>query len=163
MRKLMILAVLAASALPAAANAQNYELRRDRQEVREERRELRQAQRYGDRRDVRRERRDLRDARRELRQDRRDYGRADWRNYRGQNRAIFRGGRWSSPYRYRTFAPGYRIAPGYYSSRYIIADPWRYRLPRPGRNLRWVRHYNDMLLINIRTGRVVDVHRSFYW
>lgn len=163
MRKFVILAALAASALPVAANAQNWELRRDRQEIRQEQRDLRQAYRYGDRRDIRNERRDLRDARREYREDRRDYRRDDWRGYRYSNRNTFRGGRFYSPYRYRAFAPGYRVAPGYWGSRYVISDPWRYRLPRPGYGLRWVRFYNDVLLIDTRSGRVVDVHRSFYW
>lgn len=163
MRKFVILAAMAATVLPVAAQAQNREIRRDRQELREERRDLRQARRHGDRRDVRNERRDVREARRELRQDRRDWRRDDWRGWRNNNRALYRRGHWRSPYRYRAFRPGISIARHYYSPRYYINDPWRYHLPRPGRNLRWVRHYDDILLINIRTGRVVDVIRNFYW
>jgi len=26
-----------------------------------------------------------------------------------------------------------------------------------------VRHYNDVLLVNVRTGRVLTVHRGFFW
>lgn len=163
MRKFVILAAMVAIVLPVAAQAQTREIRRDRQELREERRDLRQARRDGDRRDIRRERRDVRDARRELRQDRRDYGRNEWRGWRNNNRAIYARGNWRSPYRYRTFRPGIAIARHYYSPRYYINDPWRYRLPRHSGNLRWVRHYDDVLLINIRTGRVVDVIRNFYW
>ena len=61
------------------------------------------------------------------------------------------------------FRPGLTVRPIYYSPRYIVADPWRYRLPRANGNLRWVRHYDDVLLVNIRTGRIVDVIRGFYW
>lgn len=163
MRKFVILAAMAATVLPVAAQAQTRELRRDRQELREERRDLRQAQRYGDRRDVRRERRDVRQASRELRQDRRDWRRDDWRGWRNNNRGLYARGNWRSPYRYQAFRPGITISAGYYSPRYYVNDWNRYRLPRPGRNLRWVRHYDDILLINVRNGRVVDVIRNFYW
>ncbi len=163
MRRLMITALMAATAIPTMAAAQTPELRRDRQEVREERRDLRDARRDGDRQDVREERRDLRDARQELREDRRDFRRDEWRGYRNTNRQLYRGGNWRSGYRYRTFTPGIRIGVGYYQPRYYINDPWRYRLPNPGRYQRWVRHYNDVLLIDTRRGYVVDVIRNFYW
>jgi Ni/Co efflux regulator RcnB len=28
---------------------------------------------------------------------------------------------------------------------------------------RWVRYGNDVVLVNIRTGRVIEVHRAFFW
>lgn len=168
MRKLIILGLIAASILPAtAAPAQSRgEIRRDRQEVREERGELRDARRFGDRQDIRRERRDVRDARRELvedRQDRRDWRGDDWRGYRQANRHIYSRGHWRAPFAYRTFRPGLTIGVNYYSPNYFISDPYRYRLPyaRPG--LRWVRHYDDVLLVDVRRGIVVDVIRNFYW
>lgn len=168
MRKLITAALLAASALaPAAANAQSYgELRRDRQDIREERRELRDAYRRGDRGDIRDERRDLREARREYREDRRDFRqdrRDDWRAYRQGNRALYRGGDWRAPFRYNSFRPGVRIGSPYYAQRYWINDPYRYRLPRAYGYQRWVRHYNDVLLIDTRRGIVLDVIRGFYF
>jgi Ni/Co efflux regulator RcnB len=168
MRKLIMLALMAATVMPVAAPAaaqSRGEIRRDRQELREERQELRDARRYGDRRDIREERRDVRDARRELREDLRDrhWGRNDWRDYRRGNGDIYRRGHWRAPFAYRVFRPGLHIAPSYYGSRYYIADPWRYRLPlaRPG--LRWIRHYDDALLVDVRRGIVIDVIRNFYW
>ena len=164
MRKLIILGLMAASVLPAAAPASaqsRAEIRRDRQELRQERRDVRQARRYGDVRDVRRERRDVIGARRELREDRAD--RRNWRAYRNGNRALYRRGNWRSPYAYRSFRPGFSIGIGYYSPRYYIADPWRYRLPAAHGALRWVRHYDDALLVDVRRGIVVDVIRNFYW
>ncbi len=167
MRKLIITAMMAATMLPAVAQAQSAgEIRRDRQDVREERRDLNRAYRSGDPRRVRDERGDLRDARQELREDRidrnRNWGRNDWRGYRNTNRALYARGDWRAPFRYQAFRTGVRIAPGYYGSRYFIADPWRYRLPPARGYARWVRHYNDVLLVDIRRGIVLNSYRNFF-
>ncbi|MEP6785999.1 MAG: RcnB family protein [Sphingomonadales bacterium] len=174
MRKTILAGLLAATLVPVAAQAQSpinpserRELQRDRQDVREERRDLNRAYRNGDPRQIREERRDYRDARQEYRGDardaRRNWGRDDWRGYRDQNRSLYRGGAWRSEYRYQQFRPGVRIGVGYYSPRYVISDPWRYRLPAAGFSQRWVRHYNDVLLVDVRSGRVIDVIRGFYF
>ncbi|MEZ0495634.1 RcnB family protein [Sphingomonas sp. IW22] len=171
MRKLITTALMAAVAIPTlavpgVASAQSWrEVERSRRDVREERRELRDAYRRGDRRDIRREQRDVRDARRELREDRRDYrwGRNDWRDWRGRNRALYARGNWRAPFRYNQWRPGARIAPTYYGRRYWINDPYRYHLPPAGRYQRWVRHYDDVVLIDQRRGVVVDVIRGFWW
>jgi Ni/Co efflux regulator RcnB len=169
MRKIILAALAATVALPAVsapAMAQSIrELRRDRQDIREERREYRQALRHGDRRDIRDERRDLNRARREFREDRRDraWGRNDWRAYRQGHRNLYARGGWNAPFRYQSFRPGIAIGRPYYAQRYWIADPGRYRLPPAHGYQRWVRHYNDVLLIDSRRGRVIDVIRNFYW
>ncbi len=173
MRNLITAGLMATTLVPVAAQAQYIdrgearELRGDRRDIREERRDLDRAYRSGDRREIRDERNDLRDARREYRQDyreaTRDWGRNDWRGYRDANRGLYRGGGWRSDYRYRSFSPGVRIGVGYYNPRYYLNDYGRYRLPRPGFNQRWVRHYNDVLLIDVRSGYVVDVIRNLYW
>ena len=168
MRKLIITALMAAVAVPSVASAQSQgEVNRDRREVRQQERQLDRAYRNGDRRDIRDQREDVRDARQELREDRRDrdraWGRDDWRGYRDSNRGLYARGNWRAPFRYTAFRSGIRIAPSYYGSRYYIADPWRYRLRAPGYNQRWVRHYNDVLLVDTRRGIVLDVIRNFYW
>lgn len=168
MRKWIITALMAATALPAAASAQsNGEVRHDRRDVRHEQRELDQARRTGDRRDVREERRDVRDARQELREDVNDrnrrWARNDWSDWRNRNRSVFARGNWNAPFRYNAFRVGVRIAPVYYGPRFFVADPWRYHLPPAGFNQRWVRHYNDLLLVDVRRGIVIDVIRNFYW
>lgn len=156
MRKFIMIALLAATAAPSVAMAQSAgEIRRDNRDVREERRDLRQAQRYGDRRDVRDARKDLRDARQERRE--------DWQDYRKSHRDVYRGGNWRAPFRYNAWNTGQRLKPAYYSSRYYISDPYRYRLPAARGDMRWVRHYNDVLLVNVRSGAVVQVHRGFFW
>ncbi|KQM65453.1 MULTISPECIES: RcnB family protein [unclassified Sphingomonas] len=169
MRKIILAALAATVALPAVATpamAQSrHELRRDLQDIREERHEYRQAQRYGSPRDIRDERRDLNRARREYREDLRDraWGRNDWRTYREGHRNVYARGNWNAPFRYQTFRPGLAIGRPYYAQRYWIADTGRYRLPPARVNQRWVRHYNDVVLVDYRRGRVIDVIRNFYW
>jgi len=157
MRKLILVALAAATAMPTFASAQTAELRHDRREVREEQRELRDAVRRGDRDDIRDERRDLREARREHRE--------DWRDYRENHRDAFHRGRYVGPrgYAYRPVNVGYRFAPAYYGHRYTIANPARYRLPPAYGPQRWIRYGDDVVLVNIRTGRVIEVHRDFFW
>lgn len=157
-RFLITVAAVAATLSPMAAQAQTRELQRDRQEVREEKRDLKQAKRNGDARDVRNERQDVREAKQELKEDRRD-----WRSYKQQNRNAFRGSRFNAPFRYRTFNNGVSIRSSYYAPRYRVNNYKNYRLPQPGRYQTYVRHYNDVLLVNTRTGRVVQVYRGFYW
>lgn len=147
MRNLIIIGLLAATAAPTAVAAQSRaEVRDSRQDLREEQRELRDAQRYGDRNDVRDERRDVREARQELREDRRDR-RAYVAPYRNWN--------------YRPVTPGYRLQPGFFGQRYII-NPGQYRLPPAQRNQQWIRYGNDLLRVNVRNGRVIQVVRSRY-
>ncbi len=157
MRKLILAGLMAATLVPGVASAQNGELRRDRQDVREQQRELRDARMYGDRHDVREQRRDVRDAREEYRE--------DWRSYRRDHGDAFRGPAYVGPrgWRYRPVTAGYRLQPGFYGERYVIADPYRYRLPRVMGPTRYVRYGNDVLLVNVRTGRVLEVYNSFFY
>ncbi len=158
MKKAIILtAMIAATLAPVAAQAgtSRGELHRDVREIREEKRDLRQAYRSGNRHDIR-------DARGEVREARQEY-REDWRDYRTHNRNAFHPGRFNAPFRYNSFNIGIRLAPQYYGSRYYVNNYGAYRLPAPGYGLRYVRHYNDVLLIDVRTGRVVNVYRNFYW
>lgn len=158
MRKLIVSALMAATVLPATgALAQTGELRRDRQDLRQEQRELRDARRYGTRQDVREERRDVREARRELRE--------DWRDYRRTHRNVYVMPRYYAPrgYVYRPVREGVMLRPGFYAQRYWIADPYRYRLPRPAYGQRWIRYGNDVVLINTRNGRVIRVIGGFFF
>ncbi len=154
-RFLITAAAVAATLSPLAAQAQTREMQRNNRDVREEQRELEQAKRYGDRSDVREERRDVREAKQERRE--------DWRDYRQSNRQVFRGSRFNAPFRYRTFNTGVSIGQSYYAPRYRVNNYSNYRLPQPGRFQTYVRHYNDVLLVNTRTGRVIRAYRGFYW
>ena len=140
MRKMSLLAALAATAVPSAVIAQRHDDRHDRREVRQDRREIRQ------------DRRELRQDRRELRGDRRD---------------VRRHVAYVAPYRswrYRPVSVGYRLQSVFYSPRYYITDYGAYHLRAPGgRWLRWIRYGDDLLLVNIRTGRVLDVVDYRWW
>lgn len=149
--------ILAAILTPISAQAgtSRGELHRDAREIREERQDLRQATRTGGRGDIR-------DARGEVREARQEY-REDWHDYRSRNRSAFHPARFNAPFRYSNFNIGINLRPQYYQSRYYVNNYSAYRLPAPGYNLRYVRHYNDLLLVNIRTGKVANVYRGFYW
>ncbi len=152
--KFLIAAVIATTLTPVAAQAQTRELNRDRQEVRQEKRDVQDARRNGERHDVREERRDVREARQEYKE--------DWREYRQKNRRAFQASRFNAPFRYRTFNTGVSIGASYYAPRYRVSNYANYRLPHPGRYQTYVRHYNDVLLVNTRTGRVIRAYRGFY-
>jgi Ni/Co efflux regulator RcnB len=121
----------------------------------------------GNRGDDRREFDNRRDDRREWSRDWRNDRRYGWQDYRNGNRSIFRVPRYVAPrgygYNYRRWSPGFRIDPWFYSPSYWINDPWDYRLPPAYGDYRWVRYYDDVYLIDIRTGLVVDVIYSFFW
>ena len=151
----LIAAALVTTLSPIAAQAQTRELERDRHAVRSEQNTLRDAQQHGSRNDVREARHDVREAKQEQRE--------DWRDYRQSHRNVFKGSRFNAPFRYRSVGVGARLDAGLYGPRYQIGNYATCRLPAPGKNLRYVRHYNDLLLVNIRSGSVVRVYRSFYW
>ncbi len=159
MRKLIISALIGATILPAtAAGAQSYgDARRSQERVRQERQDLRDAQRYGTRRDVREQREDVRDARREARE--------DWRDYRRSNRQLYTMPRYYAPrgLAYRPVRTGVVLNRGFYGQRYVIANPYRYRLPAANGVQRWVRYGNDVVLVNTRNGRVLDVIPAFFY
>ncbi len=150
--KFLTAGLIAAMMVPAVAQAQTREIRNDRKELREEQRDLRNARRYGDSRDVRDARGDVRDARQDLRESQRDWRRdTRYQNYR-------------APFRYQQFRVGATLRPNYYAPGYRPAWDSRWGVPRAGRNLTYVRHYNDLLLVNERNGRVIKVYRNhFRW
>ena len=97
----------------------------------------------------------------------RDDRRYDWRQNRERYGGVYRLPRYYDPfgdaYGYRRYSPGFRLGPAYFGQRYWIADPWRYRLPEVWGPYRWVRYYDDALLVDLYSGRVVDVIHRFFW
>jgi len=96
----------------------------------------------------------------------RNDNRYDWQRYRASNRNVFHLGRYYSPYRnysYRRFSIGLTLDPLFYGENYWIADPWQYRLPEVYGPYRWVRYYDDALLVDVYSGEVVDVIYDFFW
>lgn len=93
--------------------------------------------------------------------------RYDWQGWRAGNRQAFRPGRYIAPrgwgYGYRRFSIGV-TAPGLlWGSNYWINDPYSYHLPPAYGPYRWVRYYDDVMLIDTISGRVVDVIPNFFW
>jgi Nickel/cobalt transporter regulator len=91
--------------------------------------------------------------------------RYDWQRYRYSNRNIFRQPRYYAPYGYgyQRFGIGIYLDNVLFGSRYRISDPWQYRLPEARWPYEWVRYYDDVLLVDTRTGYVVDVINDFFW
>ncbi|BBF68120.1 RcnB family protein [Sphingomonas bisphenolicum] len=97
------------------------------------------------------------------RQDRR----YDWNSYRNRYGDRYRMGRYYAPrgwdYGYRRFSVGIVLNSLLYSNNYWLDDPYSYRLPPAYGTLRWIRYYDDALLVDIRDGYVVDVINNFFW
>lgn len=97
------------------------------------------------------------------RQDRR----YDWSSYRSRYGDRYRLGRYYAPrgwnYGYSRFSIGIYLNSLLFADSYWIDDPWSYRLPPAYGTLRWVRYYDDALLVDIRDGYVVDVIHDFFW
>lgn len=92
--------------------------------------------------------------------------RYDWQSYRDRNRSAYRIGRYYSPYQnysYRRLGIGFSLGSMFYGNRYWINDPWQYRLPEVYGPYRWVRYYDDVLLVDTYSGQVVDVIYDFFW
>jgi hypothetical protein len=93
--------------------------------------------------------------------------RYDWQDYRAQNRSYYRLPSYRSPYGwnygYSRFSIGIFLNNLLFDQSYWISDPYYYRLPPAYGSMRWVRYYDDALLVDIRDGYVVDVIHGFFW
>jgi hypothetical protein len=91
--------------------------------------------------------------------------RYNWSNYRNHHRSIFHLGYYYDPFgwNYRPWSVGSYLYPSYYGSNFWLDDPWQYRLPPAYGPYRWVRYWDDALMVNIYTGQVVDVIHNFFW
>ncbi len=92
--------------------------------------------------------------------------RYNWYSYRSNHRDLYRLDRYYAPYRnyyYSRVNIGFFLDSLFYSNRYWIDDPWQYRLPEAYGPYRWVRYYDDALLVDVYSGEVVDVIRDFFW
>jgi hypothetical protein len=91
--------------------------------------------------------------------------RYDWQDWRRHHRSHFHLGIYYDPFgwSYRPYSIGWRLWPSYYSSRYWISDPWEYRLPYAPPGYRWIRYWDDAVLVDTWSGQVVDVLPNFFW
>jgi hypothetical protein len=96
------------------------------------------------------------------RSDRR-FGWSDWRR---SNRYLFSPGPYFAPFRshrYSRLSAGFFLDSLFFQPRFFISDPWAYRLPPVYGPYQWVRYYDDVVLVDIYTGEVVDVIHDFFW
>ncbi len=92
--------------------------------------------------------------------------RYDWRSHRSRYQNHYRAAPYYAPRGYSNrsnFSIGVSIGQPYYQPNYYVSNPGYYRLPDHYGSYRWVRHYNDVMLIDTRSGYVVDMVRDFYW
>jgi Ni/Co efflux regulator RcnB len=144
MRKLILTGLMAAVAIPAALSAQTHEIHKGEMKVEARHQELQEAIRTGDPEAIEEQARHERKARQELREDRNQYARDQYvAPYRDWNR--------------ESVEPGSKLRSRFYASRYSVRDPDSYQLTRARRNQRWVRYGDDLVLVNLRNGRVVEV------
>jgi Nickel/cobalt transporter regulator len=107
-----------------------------------------------------------RDAGRQWSRDWRSDRRYDWHEWRERNREVYHLGFYYPPYRgygYNRLSVGFFLQPLFFSQRYWIYDPWTYHLPEVYGPYRWVRYYDDALLVDVETGQVVDVLYGVFW
>lgn len=103
--------------------------------------------------------------RRAYNRDWRNDRRYDWNGWRNDHGDRFRMKRYYNPhgYRYYRWDMGRRLDPWFYSRSYWIMDPWFYRLPPAYGDYRWVRYFDDVMLIDLRSGEIVDIIYDFFW
>jgi hypothetical protein len=92
--------------------------------------------------------------------------RFDWVGWRGAHRDVFHPGYYYPPYggyAYSRIGIGYMLDEAFLDERYWIEDPGTYHLPPVWGTYRWVRYYNDCLLIDIDTGQTVEVLYNVFW
>lgn len=92
--------------------------------------------------------------------------RYSWRDWRSNHREVYRLGRYNPPYRshvYSRIGIGFTLQSGFFGASYWINDPWAYRLPPAYGPYRWVRYYDDAMLVDTYSGEVVDVIYDFFW
>ena len=158
MKKVLLLAaaMLAAVAAPALAQDRDGHRDHDRGNYHHDG-ERREHRRDGDRREYRHD-----GERREYRRDgyrdgdRRFYGRPGYIGPRYPAYAYPRG------YGYRRWAPGGFLPGPLFGAQFWFNDFGRFGFAPPPYGLRWVRYGPDLLLVNVRNGRVRDVRYGVF-
>jgi len=92
--------------------------------------------------------------------------RYDWMGWRSMNRGAYHLPRYYGPnggYGYQRFSSGVILEPMFFGENYWLDDPYAYRLPPAYGSYRWVRYYNDAVLVDLRSGMVVDVVYDIVW
>ncbi len=82
-----------------------------------------------------------------------------------QERFEWRGGHWRGPpgWYYRTWYYGQILPWGWFDEGYWISDYWFYDLPVPPYGYEWVRNGPDALLVDLRSGMIVEVVPGIFY
>jgi Ni/Co efflux regulator RcnB len=72
-----------------------------------------------------------------------------------------RGPGWNRPAVQR-LTVGSRLEPGFIARQDVIKNPRHYRLAKANGGTRWLKVGNDAVLVNLRTGRVLDIGRRLF-
>ncbi len=88
----------------------------------------------------------------------------NWQSLRNRDRNRFHLPRYLAPrgHSYRRYSRGYRLPSFFFVQRYWF-DAGDYGLPPAWGPYRWVRYFNDALLVNIYTGEIEDAIPNFFW
>jgi hypothetical protein len=93
--------------------------------------------------------------------------RYDWNQRRQYNRNAYHLPRYYAPpgwdYGYRRFNIGFTLSTILFNQNYWIDDVDNYGLPEAYGPYRWVRYYNDALLVDVDSGEVVDTVYDIFW
>jgi hypothetical protein len=91
--------------------------------------------------------------------------RYNWYKHRNKYWWLFQLGWYNDPFGwgYQPYGIGWRMWPSYYSRDYWLSDPWQYRLPYAPAGTRWIRYWDDAVLVDLWSGQVVDVVYNFFW
>ena len=87
-----------------------------------------------------------------------------WQELRETNADLFRRDAYVAPrgLRHPRVSSGDELAPPFYDKSYWIEDFAAYRLPTPPRKQQYIRYGNDVLRVNVRSGRVIQVYKDFF-
>jgi len=149
MNKIFLVTIIAAVALPTIGHAQTHEIRKDEMKVQAQHEDLQDAVDNGDHKDIKKQAKDVRKAETELREDRQHHARTHY---------VAPYSNWS----YAAVARGDKLRSRFYADRYAISDPGMYQLHPAARNQLWIRYGDDLVLVNRRNGRVIDVATARY-
>jgi Ni/Co efflux regulator RcnB len=87
-----------------------------------------------------------------------------WQELRDTNAELFRRDAYVAPrgLRHPRVSSGDQLAAAFYDKAYRIEDFTTYRLPAPGQDQHYIRYGNDVLRVNVRSGRVLRVYKDFF-
>jgi Ni/Co efflux regulator RcnB len=88
-----------------------------------------------------------------------------WQGLRLRNAGLFRLPDFVTPYpdaAYSRPALGSRLRARFYEMDHWVARPEQYGLPEPPAQAEWIRYYEDVLLVDFRSGVVMDAVHDFF-